>query len=195
MKREGRKPKDLKVLEKRRRRAARLFKKKKKQADIARLLGVSRQSVSRWYEQWSEGGKEALKSAGQTGRPPKLSGSQLKAIENALLEGARAHGFNTDLWTLKRVAKVIESLTGISFTIPHVWWVLRNKMGWSLHRPAKRARERNEERVRIWREETWPRVKKKPSRKGAGSSSKTKAASRKSRRSGGPGGRKGKRQS
>ena len=54
--------KRLRALENRRQRAARLFERKKKQAEVARVLGVSRQSASRWYHQWCRGGKEALRS-------------------------------------------------------------------------------------------------------------------------------------
>lgn len=191
---ENQKRRDLKALEKRRRRAARLFKAKKKQAEVARILDVSRQSVSRWYAEWSDGGVVALKGAGRAGRKPRLDARQLKAVDKALRKGARAHGFNTDLWTLKRIAKAIEDITGVAYHPGHVWRIL-GQLGWSLQRPGKKARERNEEAIQKWFKERWPEVKKKPGERGAGSSSKTKAGSRRSRRSGGPGRRGGKHQS
>jgi transcriptional regulator with XRE-family HTH domain len=61
-------------METRRRRAARLFAKGVTQADVARELGVSRQSVSRWHEARSQGGVRALKGAGRAGRRPLLAG-------------------------------------------------------------------------------------------------------------------------
>lgn len=63
---------DFKGMEQRRREAARLFRQGVSQAEVARRLGVSRQSVSRWYADWSEGGASALKGAGRAGRLPKL---------------------------------------------------------------------------------------------------------------------------
>jgi hypothetical protein len=74
-------------------------------------------------------------------------------------QGARAHGFLTDLWTLPRVAIVIERLTGVHYHPGHVWKILR-AMDWSLQRPAKQARERKPEKVRRWHTQTWPEIKK-----------------------------------
>jgi len=177
MKTNPRRRRDFEGLEKRRKEAARMFKAKKKQAEVAHLLGVSRQSVSRWYKDWERDGIRALKAAGRAGRKPKIGSGELKAIDKALRKGARAHGFNTDLWTLKRVAKVIEEVTGVLYHQGHVWRILRNSMGWSLQRPTKKAKERNEEAVKVWIAETWPELKKKPDKREAGSSLRTKVGS------------------
>jgi transposase len=102
-------------------------------------------------------------------------------VEKALLKGAQAHGFNSNLWTLWRVARVIEQQTGVHYHPGHVWRVLQ-RMRWSLQRPAKRAKERNAEAVEEWKEEAWPELKKKLAKRGDGCSSKTRAASPKSHR-------------
>jgi hypothetical protein len=54
---------------------------------------------------------------GPTGRPPKIPDSALGAIQQALLEGALAHRFATDVWTLDRIAVVIQGLTGVQLSI------------------------------------------------------------------------------
>src|SRR5437016_1657171 len=152
---------DFRHLELRRQRAARWFAAGKLSlAEIARELQVSRQSVSRWYAQWKKGGSDALRAAGRAGRKPKLNRQQLRQVEQALRQGARAHGFATDLWTLPRVARVIERLTGVLYHPGHVWKILR-ALDWSLQRPAKQARERKPEKVRRWLTQTWPEIKKK----------------------------------
>jgi transposase len=76
-----------------------------------------------------------------------LSDQQLHAIDQVLREGARAHGFDTDLWTLARVRTVIEQLTGVSYHPGHGWKLLRRRMGWRLQRPARRAVERDERAI------------------------------------------------
>ena len=155
-------------------------------ATVARKLGVSRQSVSRWFLQWKRGGPKALRGAGRAGRVPRLHAAHRQQVERALRAGARANSFNTDLWTLPRVAQVIERVTGVRYHAGHVWRVLR-AMGWTLQRPARRARERNEEAIRQWVAERWPAVKKKPAASRPGLPSKTKAVSPSGRRSVGPG--------
>ncbi len=152
---------DFKGMEERRRAAARMFKRGVPQAEVARALQVSRQSVSRWYSKWRKGGPPAMKGAGRAGRLPRLSSRQLREVDRALRKGAKAHGFPTDLWTLHRVAEVIERVSGIRYHPGHTWRILKD-MGWSLQRPARRAVERDEERVRTWVKERWPRVKKTP---------------------------------
>jgi hypothetical protein len=48
-------------------------------------------------------------------------------------------------------------------------------VGWSCQRPTGRARERKEEEITHWKRVKWPWIKKMPKRKGAPSSSSTKA--------------------
>jgi len=181
---------DFLGLERRRKQAARLFAAGKMiHAAIARELKVSRQSVTRWYREWRSGGASALRGAGRAGRKPKLEARQLRQVDKALRQGARAHGFDTDLWTLPRVAQVMERLTGVRYHPGHVWRVLGG-MDWSLQRPAKQARERDPEKVKLWFRQRWPAVKKTLGGAKPGSSSKMRVASRNDRRSGALGRRK-----
>ncbi len=171
---------DFHALELRRQRAARLFASGEIMADVAHALRVSRQSVSRWYQEWRRGGRAALRGAGRAGRKPKLPPAQLARVDQALRRGARAHGFATDLWTLPRVATVIERLTGVSYHPGHVWRLLR-ALGWTLQRPATQARERNAAAVRHWVSHRWPAVKKTLDAGRPGFSSTTRVASRSGR--------------
>jgi transposase len=115
----------------RRMRAAELFAQGRSQAEVARELGVSRESARRWHERWRTGGADALQSRGRTGPDPKLADAQLPGIEQALLEGAKAAGFDNDLWTLDRIAVVIERLTGVRLPAGSVWRLLHQRLGWS----------------------------------------------------------------
>jgi transposase len=131
--------------EARRLQAAELFAQGHSQAEVARQLGVSRQSAHIWHTRLQQGGVDALHSRGPTGPDPKLSAAQLAKIEQALLAGAMANGFDTDLWTLERVAVVITQLTGVRHHPGHVWSILRQRLGWTLQRPERRASERDEQ--------------------------------------------------
>jgi len=126
------------------------------QAQVAHQLGVARQVVSRWHARWQAGGPEALRSAGATGSAPRLADAQLAAIDQALRQGARAHGFDTDHWTLARITSVIEQLTGVGYHPGHVWKLLRHRMGYRLQRPARRATERDEQAIARWVAQDWP---------------------------------------
>jgi transposase len=93
----------------RRRRAARLFAGgRRSQAEIARELNISRQSVSRWYEAWRRNTSDWIAGAGWAGHRPKLDPAQLQLVDEVLRQGAQAHSYGTDLWIWHRVAAVIE---------------------------------------------------------------------------------------
>jgi transposase len=154
--RNARGPRDRQAFEQVRMQAGALFAAGRSQAEVAHQLGVARQNVSRWHARWQAGGLNALRSAGPTGQAPRLSDAQLAAIDQALREGARAHGFDTDHWTLARITTVIERLTEVGYHRGHVWKLLRHRLHYRLQRPARRAVERDEQAIARWVAEDWP---------------------------------------
>src|SRR5262249_10455272 len=69
---------------------------------VARILGVSPSSLSRWrrFARLPDG----LAARPALGPKPRLSDEQLPALEALLREGALAHGWPNHLWTASRVA-------------------------------------------------------------------------------------------
>lgn len=185
---------DFGGLERRRLRAVRLFENGETQASVARRLRVSRTTALRWARAWEANGREGLRAAGRAGRRPRLNRDQVDRIEQALLEGPLAFGYATELWTLPRVAALIQRLSGVRYHPGHVWRVMR-QLGWSLQKPTTRAKERDEPAIQRWVKTTWPALKKTPHAAGRRSSSSTRAASPNAPRSAAPGRRAGTRRS
>jgi transposase len=104
--------------------------------------------------------------------------SALEPIEQALLGGALAQGFPSDVWTLERIALVIQGLTGVALSTPSTWRLLRNRLGWSVQRPQRQAKERDEQAIQHWVQHEWPRIKKGRPQNRPGLSSSTNRASR-----------------
>jgi putative transposase len=94
--------------------------------------------------------------------------------EKSRTRGPEALGYETGLWTAWRVAQLIEQECGVKYHPVQAWRILR-QLGWSCQRPVGRALERDEEKLRRWKQERRPEIKKKPEKKGARSSSSTKA--------------------
>lgn len=155
------KKRDHVEMERRRQKSARLFEKGIKAPEIARRLGVARQVAYRWRDAWQQGGVAALASKGKAGRKNRLTPEQEQLILDALLKGPAAQGYKTQLWTLPRVADLIEMLTGIRYHPGHVWRLM-GSMGFSCQRPERRALERDEPAIRRWKKVEWPLLKKKP---------------------------------
>jgi transposase len=154
--------------EARRLRAAELLAKGRSQAEVAEAVGVSRESVRRWRALLAQGGVAALRRRRAGGRPPRLSDGQADQVQQALLQGAKANGFATDLWTLDRVAQVVQRVTGVRLARASTWRLLVGRLGWSLQRPERKARERDEEAIARWVAYEWPRIKKGPAKNAHG---------------------------
>ncbi|WP_344621158.1 winged helix-turn-helix domain-containing protein, partial [Dactylosporangium salmoneum] len=99
-------------------------------------------------------------------------------VEAALVAGPKANGFGTDMWTLARVAEVIERMTGMRYTLSQTWLILRQRLGWTRQRPARRAVERDDAAIEAWAKQDWPRIKRGLDDAAPGSVSLTRADSR-----------------
>lgn len=151
---------DLNGMEARRRKGMRLLARGVSQAEVARQCSVSRVSALRWEQQRKAAKAKAWKRR-PLGRRPKLTPAHKQSLEKALEQGAQAHGFLNDLWTLPRVATLIQRQSNVRLHPGHVWRLL-GQLGWSLQRPSGRAVQRDETAIARWKKHTWPALKKSP---------------------------------
>ncbi len=150
-----------KTLEKRRRWAMQLLDEGLQPVEVARRVGVARRSVRRWKAAHRNDGDQGIRAKPVPGRPCKLGPEQRAQLEEILLRGATSAGFPTDLWTCPRVAALIRGEFGVRYHVDHIGRLL-HCMGWSAQKPQRKAIERDEERIRRWVKQEWPRVKKTP---------------------------------
>src|SRR6478736_4945256 len=116
-------------LERRRRRAVELMQQGESPTVIARILGVRRTSLYRWLAT-AKDSPEALAAKPHPGPRPRLTAEQLRELEGLLLKGAKAHGWHNDLWSAQRVTEVI-----------------RRRLNWCSHKPQRKAKQRNAEKI------------------------------------------------
>src|SRR6266853_1552014 len=126
--------------------------------EIAKRFRVSRMSVNRWRRALASGGRQALASKGAGGAKCKLTPAQVAELEEILDAGPAAAGYADQCWTLARVAEQAWRRFGVDYTLAGMD-VLLHRIGWSVQVPARRAAERDEDRIARWREETWPVIK------------------------------------
>jgi transposase len=150
-------------MEERRLAAARLLRQGRlSQAEIARHLGVSRASVCRWAATLAQEGGRGLQAGSITGRPPRLGERAWARLGRFLDRGAMAAGFATERWTLKRIAALIEREFGVNYHPRYLERPLKAH-GFSVQRPATRARERDELVIAVWPKREWVALKKRRS--------------------------------
>ena len=82
-----------------------------------------------------------------------------QALVKKLEEGAVAVGFPTEQWTQARVKQVIEREFGVRYHQNYISRLLAD-LGWSVQKPETRAMERDEDLIRAWLSQDWPRIKK-----------------------------------
>ncbi len=145
------------VLEHYRFRAIKLRRKGWKIKEIAEAFGLNRRAVTRWFTTYKREGREALKSRKAPGPDFKLTGGEIAALMKDLERDATHFGFETPLWTTKRVALLIKKETGKTLHGSNVWRLL-TRMGLSNKKPERRAMEQNPREAKRWLKEEWPKI-------------------------------------
>jgi putative transposase len=149
------------------------------QAEIARRVGVSRAAVTKWKRRLEERGVRGLRRRVPTGRPSHLAPAEWRQLLRLLRRGAAAAGFETERWTVPRVAAVVARLFGVRYHPRSLGPALRAH-GWSRQVPVARARERDDALIEAWLKQDWPRIKRGLAGWGEPSSSSTRRATRSS---------------
>src|SRR3954452_4628172 len=152
-------------LEWRRRRGVKLLEEGGPPAVVARILGVTRPSLHRWRRLARQGHNLAAKPV--PGAKRRLTDAQLQELEGLLDQGAPAHGFPNELWTSARVAQVIRRHFGVQYHPDYVRRLLHRRLGWTCHKPQRRARQRNDKEVERWKADEFPRILREAWRRGA----------------------------
>lgn len=126
--------------------------------DVAASLGLNRSTVFTWVAAYREGGWGALRSRPVPGRPPKLSGSQMREIYE-IVAGSNPDQNQLDfgLWTRDLVRQVIAARFGVELSVVSVGRLLA-KLGMSAQRPLFRAWQSDPKAVQEWRQIVFPRI-------------------------------------
>jgi transposase len=145
------------VLEAYRFRAIDLRKKGWKVNKIAEAFGINRRAVTRWFCIYKQNGKLALKSKKAKGAEYKLSKNELKDILSMLNDDATIYGFETPLWTCRRVQQIIIKKTNKKIHTTNIMRLFR-KLKLSPQKPERLATQRDRVAIRKWKREEWPEI-------------------------------------
>lgn len=124
--------------------------------EVARQIGVARQTIYEWK---ANAKRKRRPSKRRPGGICRLSPRQQKRLARELLRGAYAHGYPEDHWTLDRIGRVIYDLFGVRYHPTSVWHLLR-RMGWSSQKPQRTSLQRDDAAIADWKQQEWRRIKK-----------------------------------
>ncbi len=129
------------------------------QATVAKKFGVSRAAACKWQSAWEERGLPGLASKGPPGFASALNDKNKRKSKQSILRGPLSHGYDTDLWTLARLAEVLKKTTKVSFGPVRTWQVVRD-LGFTPQKPRLQHKERDEKAIEYWKTRRLPGLKK-----------------------------------
>jgi len=138
--------------------------------ELADLLGVCHETISRWWTAYRADGLEAL-PGGRPGRP--LGSGRALSDAQAQLICARIDSYAPEqlgiphaLWTRRAVRDLIRRECGVDLAERTVGLYLR-RWGYTSKRPSRHARQQDPDEVEEWLLETYPAIEAQAEREGA----------------------------
>ena len=134
---------------------------------VIKTMGFARACIYNWLARYRAGGWHGLKTGIRTGRPQKLSGSQLTWIYRTVIDNDPLQmKFSFALWTRGMICVLIHRQFGIKLSDASVGRLLR-QLGLSCQRPLFRAYQQNADMVEQWKQTVFPEIKKRAKQVGA----------------------------
>jgi len=126
---------------------------------VAEAYGVSRLTIYRWLDRFEKEGIDGLKRKPGSGRPRKLEELAEDELKSIVLQEASEFGFDTDLWTVGRLRRVIQEQYEITLSNNTVWRRLR-EAGLTFQKPEREYYEIDEATREAWLANDVPEIRK-----------------------------------
>lgn len=140
------------------------------ETEMADLLGLSRETVCRWWSAYAHGGLDTLphdRSGRPLGSGRALSPQQEERIQHLLrTHSPQKCGIAAPLWSRRAVAELIRKECNVTLAVRTVGLYL-HRWGFTAKRPRRHARDQDPEEVRQWLQETYPAIEARAEAEGA----------------------------
>lgn len=127
-------------------------------ADVADAFGTDRSTVFRWVKRYEDNGEQGLLRRPTSGRPRKLQDLDDEDLCNIVFSPASEFGFETDLWTVRRLHRVIRDEYDVVVSKDTIWRRLR-AVGLTYQKPERQYYEIDEEAREAWMRDEVPRIR------------------------------------
>ena len=128
---------------------------------VIKTLGFSRACIYNWLARYRSGGWQALRTGKFTGRPKRLTGTQISWIYRTVRDKNPLQlKFAFALWTRGMIAAAIKQQFGIELSQTSVGRLMR-QLGFSCQKPLYRAYQRDPESIKQWKEKIYPDIQKR----------------------------------
>jgi len=121
------KKRDHKALERRRMSAGKLFGAGVSQYRVAKHFSVSTAATNQWHKAWRAKGEDGLASKGNPGFASVYTSEKKRDLKELILTGPKKYGYDTDFWTVERIAAVARRKLGIKLRVTQTWRTIISK--------------------------------------------------------------------
>ena len=128
-------------------------------SEAADAFGIARRTLHRWLRRYEENGEEGLARKPGSGRPRKLEELEEGELRTIVLQPATTFGYETDLWRVGRLHRVIQEQYHVAVSRDTVWRRLR-EAGLTYQKPEREYYEIDEAARRKWRRYEVPKIRK-----------------------------------
>jgi transposase len=131
------------------------------ECDVADMLGVARETVSRWYSAYQADGLDSLPGP-RTGRPlgsgRTLTDEQAARLQQLIDNNSpKKLGIAAPLWSRAAVRELIHNEYGVWMPVRTVGEYLK-RWGYTAKRPTRHATDQEPEEVREWLQNEYPEI-------------------------------------
>jgi transposase len=126
---------------------------------VASAYGVDRKTITRWANRFQQGGGAALVRQAGSGRRRKLEDLTEEELLGIVLAGAATYGFETNLWTVNRLRRVIVDEFQIQVSKNTIWRRLRD-VGLTYQKPEREYYEIDEAARKKWLRYEVPKIRR-----------------------------------
>lgn len=126
---------------------------------VATAYGIGRTTLYQWMQKHAADGQAGLERKAGSGRRRKLEELCEDELRALVLQGAQYYGYETDLWTVGRLRRVITEEHSIELSKNTVWRRLRDA-GLTYQKPEREYYEIDEEARKKWLRYEVPKIRR-----------------------------------
>ena len=124
--------------------------------EVADAFGIDRTTLYRWVKRNGEG---CLERKAGSGRPRLFQEVDEEALVKIVLSPATSHGFETDLWTIGRLHRVVQEKYEAEISHDTIWRRVR-EAGLTYQKPELQYFQADEEARREWMRSVAPKIRR-----------------------------------